>query len=365
MVNLNQIIPLATVILVTSACPGQSVETETWGTTPSGETIELHTLVSPDGAQAQVADYGALLVSVQVPDLEGNLGEVTLRYQKLDEALSGGVYGSVIGRFANRIGGGGFSIDHERFDLDSVNAKTQVHIHGGKTGFHRQVWQSHSGVDDQSPFVTFSLDSPDGHEGYPGNVTVSVTYRFLAGNVLTLEYQGITDRPTHLNLTNHVYFNLKGQGDILDHELQLHCDEVLEFDPHKVPTGKRLPVKDTAFDLRSPFRLGDVIESVEGGGYDHCLVVSSPDSPSKLSLAAELIDPKTGRTLKVSTTKPGLQLYTANHLKGDPFPRWGGICFETQYFPDTPNQPGFPSSLLRPGESYHHLTQFDFGIFKN
>ena len=335
---------------------------EAWGKTPDGREVRIFTLENPGGIRVRVAEYGALLVSVEAPDREGRLADVTLSYDSLEKALAGGVYGSVIGRFANRISDGGFSLDGKRHDLETFNAKTGVHIHGGKTGFHRQFWNSESGQVEDGPFVKFSLASPDGHEGYPGAVEVSITYLLAPDNTLRLVYSGKTDRPTHLNLTNHVYFNLAASGDVRDHRLEMTCREVLAIDERKIPTGALLPVAETPFDFREEKRIGDDIEAVDGGGYDHCFVVPLPerekDSPPPF---AWLRDPASGRTLEIATTKPGVQVYTANHLKGEPWPKWGGICFETQFYPDTPNRPEFPGSVLRPGDTYSHTTEFRFG----
>lgn len=339
------------------------VSTETWGTMPDGREVKIFTLENGAGTRVRLAEYGALLVSVETRDRDGRPGNITLSYDSLEQALAGGVYGSVIGRFANRIGGGGFTIDGKRYDLESVTPKTGVHIHGGKTGFHRQVWKGSSGRLDGMPFAKFTLTDPDGHEGYPGKVEAGVTYRLTAGNTLRLDYVATTTRPTHVNLTNHVYFNLAGTGDIRDHRLEMKCREVLAIDDHKIPTGELFSVAATPFDFREEKRIGEEIEDVPGGGYDHCFALprAGETTESLPALFARLVDPASGRTLEVATTKPGVQVYTANHLKGTPFPKWGGICFETQFFPDTPNRPGFPSSVLRPGEVYSHTTEFRFG----
>jgi aldose 1-epimerase len=333
-----------------------------WGTMPDGRPVRLFTLTNDQKTRVVLAEYGALLVSVETADRQGRVGPVTLSYRSLDEALAGGVLGSVIGRFANRIGNGGFTIDGTRYDLGSVN-QDGVHIHGGATGFHRQLWTGMAGSDAGAAAVVFSIASPDGHEGYPGKMEVSVTYTLTNDNVLRLDYAGTTDRPTHLNLTNHVYFNLAGGGDIREHVLRMDCAQVLAIDPRKVPTGALLDVAGTPFDFRVAKPVGEEIASVEGGGYDHCFVIPrravGKSGPVPF---ATLNDPSSGRSLKIVTTKPGVQIFTANSFKGEPFPKWGGICFETQFYPDTPNQPGFPTSLLRPGETYRHTTEFHFGI---
>lgn len=341
----------------------QAVSEDLWGRLPDGRPVKRFTLTNAQRTRVVLAEYGALLVSVETADREGRVGHVTLSYRSLDEALAGGVFGSVIGRFANRIGGGGFEIDGKRVDLESVNADG-VHIHGGKTGFHRQLWKGEAGADGGEAKVVFSLGSADGHEGYPGDVAVSVTYTLTADNVLRLDYAGRTDAPTHLNLTNHVYFNLAGSGDIRGHVLEMKCPRVLAIDERKVPTGALLGVDGTPFDFRVAKPVGRDLETVAGGGYDHCFEIARDSSISKSESVpfAILRDPASGRTLTIATTKPGVQVFTANSFKGEPFPRWGGICFETQYYPDTPNRPEFPPSLLRPGESYRHATEFRFSL---
>ncbi len=326
--------------------------------------VEIFTLTNVQGTRVRVAEYGALLVSIETADRNGELGNITLSYQNLDQALAGGVYGSVIGRFANRINTGGFSIDGKRFELDSINSKTGIHTHGGKSGFHHQLWTGTVEEHPSEAVVSLTLTSLDGHEGYPGDVRVKVTYRLTNKNILEIDYQGNTDQPTHLNLTNHAFFNLAGKGDIREHFLTLTSDHVLEFDQRKIPTGKMLPVESTWFDFRNGKLVGLGIEEIPGGGYDHCYPLPPLPEANEPASFAKLIDAESGRSMEIATTMPGVQIYTANHLKGNPFPRWGGICFETQFYPDTPNRPEFPSSLLRPGENYHHLTTFQFDVIK-
>lgn len=362
MSKLGWFVVLATGVFVTTGAVGAEPVSEIWGKTPEGKEVRIYTIGNDHGTRVRVADYGALLVSIETRDKQGSVSDITLSYGSLDEALAGGVFGSVIGRFANRISGGGFSIDGERFDLDSVNPKTGVHIHGGKTGFHRQVWESTSGTEKGEPYVSFSLVSPNGHEGYPGTVEVQATYRLTADNALRIEYRGSTDAPTPLNLTNHVYFNLASSGDVADHLLEMTPVERLVVDDRQVPTGEVVPVFDSPFDLRRPTRLGDVLGEVEGGGFDHCFVIAQSSLAKGPVVVAKLSHPESGRTMEVSTTKPGVQVYTANHFKGEPYPKWGGICFETQHFPDAPNQPTFPESVLRPKERYFHVTEFRFGV---
>jgi aldose 1-epimerase len=361
MVTLPQIATLAIVILATSTSVLADLAAETWGNLPDGRKVTLYTLTNEAGTRIRLSDYGALLVSIETSDRKGKLANITLSYHSLDAALAGGVYGSIVGRFANRIGGGGFSIDGKRYDLTSTNPKTKVTIHGGKTGFHRQLWKADKLLESGSDSVSFSLESPDGHEGFPGKVNVTASYTLTDKNELIITYTGKTDQPTHLNLTNHAYFNLAGEGDILSHELEMKAAGVLELDERKLPTGEILTVTDTPFDFRTKKPVGQDIESIGTGGYDHWFKINQFSNPGPNEFA-KLIEPESGRTMSIHTTKPGVQIYTANHFRGKPYPCWGGICFETQFFPDAPNQPTFASSLLRPGENYNHITKFVFGI---
>lgn len=354
-----QIALLATVFFSAIPVNGTEVSATSWGKLPDGRNVKLFTLTNEQGVTVRLAEYGALLVSIETPDRKGKSGPVTLSYESLEEALAKGVFGSVIGRFANRIDDGGFTIEGVRYDLETVNPKTGVHIHGGKTGFHRQLWQSESSKDDKNTSVTFSLESPDGHEGYPGTVTAKVTYTLTEDNALLIDYEATTDKPTHVNLTNHAYFNLAGEGSIEEHTLQLNAPEVLEIDDRNIPTGKRLPVAGTPFDFLTPEPLGDQLPLIETGGLDHCFVPAESDSAQTIAI---LKDPESGRVMTVSSSKPGVQIFTGNNFKGNPYPKWGGICFETQFFPNAPNEPSFASSLLRPGERYEHTTEFRFSV---
>lgn len=364
MVKLPHIGAISILILITQYgfVKAQTSKATPWTSGGDKHGTSLFVLENSIGTRVTIAEYGALLVSVETADRDGKLGNITLSYQSEEEARAGGVFGSVIGRFANRIDGGGFTIDETFFPLETVNAKTSVHIHGGKTGFQKQDWSGLHGVDDDGAFARLELKSKDGHEGYPGNVRVTVTYHLTEENALRIDYQGTTDAATHLNLTNHAYFNLAGTGDILDHELSLTSEQYLEIDDRKIPTGKRLEVKNTPFDFTTEKVLGQDIEAINGGGYDHCFVIREDNPDGELTPFATLTDPASGRTMEIATTKPGVQIYTANGFKGQPFPKWGGICFETQFYPDTPNKSDFPSSLLRPEEAYHHVTEFRFGV---
>ncbi|MEO0417188.1 MAG: aldose epimerase family protein, partial [Verrucomicrobiota bacterium] len=275
------------------------------------------------------------------------------------------------GRYANRISGGGFSIDGQRYNLESVNKKTGIQIHGGKTGFQKQNWKIETdptvaGLKHHPASITLRLQSLDGHEGFPGNVTVWVQYRVEAfrGPIinmmalsppqgkLIMEFRAKTDAPTHINLTNHAYFNLSGEGDLTDHYLSIPT-KVLEFDDRKIPTGKILTLAEAGFEQE--FKLHPSKQTFIP--LDHCFVCPPAGSETR---TAALENHKTGIGMSVETTQPGIQIYTANHFKGDLFPKYGAICFETQHFPDSPNRPEFPSTLLRPNQWFGETTAFHF-----
>jgi len=354
---------------------GGPVEVATWGRLESGEEVRSFVIRNASGLRAEIVEYGALLNRLELPAGDGGSLEAILSHPDLEAALSGGLFGSVVGRFANRIDGGGFEIDGRRYDLESVNERSGVHIHGGRTGFHRRVW--HGKASPEGDAVTMSYVSADGEEGYPGRVEAAVTYRLTPENVLRIEYAGTTDAPTHLNLTNHAYFNLASGGDVSEHLLALDAPQVLALDERKIPTGELLPTAGTLFDFREAARLGERLEAMPGGGYDHCFVLSETPGPEgfaagsdppagdpSLRRAARLRLPGAPWALEVATSKPGVQIYTANHFSGEggagAYPKWAGIAFETQYYPDAPNRPAFPSSLLRPGDRYEHATEFRF-----
>ena len=350
----------------------QEVQQEVFGKTADGQVIHRFTLSNGTGLEVQVMNWGATLLSIEVPDWEGRSENVTLSLATFAEYEAGHpLLGSTVGRYANRIDGGGFEIEGKRFDLETVNAKTGVHIHGGRQGFAKQLWSGKVIEEDDSVGVEFSHESPDGHEGFPGRVEVTVTYRLNPENELEIEYLGTTSRPTHLNLTNHAYFNLAGagSGSVLDHRLTLEAEGILAIDDRKIPTGEILPVAGTAFDFRRPTRIGERLEEVDGGGYDHCYVLSDAPSLKEPRWFARLKEPESGRVMEVETTFPGVQLYTANYLKpkweapdGRPYGPHHGVCLETQAFPNAPNQPRFPSTLLLPGEEYRQLTRFRFSV---
>jgi len=313
--------------------------------------------------KAALIDYGASLVSMETPDGSGKMEDVTLAWSSLEGWVTNECYfGATVGRYANRIAGGKFTLDETDYRLAVNNGPN--HLHGGIVGFNRRMWTASSVESRTGNGVKFEYSSPDGEEGYPGRLDVSVTYTLTSGGELKIEYEGITDKPTIVNLTHHSYWNLAGHhsGSILDHRLQLNASSYLPVDENSIPTGQPASVENTPMDFRKPRRIGEGIDSVEGG-YDHnwCL-----DADSGLSQAAVLSHPGTGRVMEMETTEPGVQFYTANFLSGEKgkdeatYPRRSGLCLEAQKWPDSPNRPGFPSAVLRPGETYRQTCIYRF-----
>lgn len=320
-------------------------------------------LTNTFGIEVKVLNLGAMITSVKTPDRNGKLDAITLfRENPSEYRTKRGVLGTVIGRFANRIAGARFTLDGKEYRL-TANSQGN-HIHGGPTGFHTQVWDVEAlEKDEGSVAVRLSLKSPDGHEGYPGTLQVTVVYRLTDRNELWMEYTATTDKPTHVNLTNHAYWNLKGEGDVLGHLLKLNADRYLPTDKKKIPVGRPAPVEGTAMDFTDWRTIGSRIEQVEGKNYDHCYVLNRGDG-HKLVLAASVKEPTTGRVMEVFTTQPGVQLYTARGMKfsrGDRvYGEYPALCLETQHFPNAPNEPSFPSTVLRPGETFHETTMHRF-----
>jgi aldose 1-epimerase len=337
---------------------------------PDGRKVELYTLTNRHGMEVQVITYGATLVSVKVPDRAGNVAAVTLYLDTFDEYLRGHpLFGSVVGRYANRIAGAKYTLDGAEVRL-TPNAGAH-HIHGGRNGFQKLVWDASPAQRDDAVGVALTLTSSDGEEGYPGKLAVRVVYELNNDNALTMDYTATTDKPTVVNLTNHAYWNLAGagSGDVLAHLLMLNADRYLPADEQKIPTGEIRSVQGTPMDFTQPHPIGSRIEQVEGANYDHCYALNKrPDEP--MSLAARVVEPVSGRVMEVFTTKPGVQLYTAKGLSdrfraaGKPYGPYHGFCLETQHFPDSPNRANFPSPVLRPGEVYHHVTVHKFSVQK-
>jgi aldose 1-epimerase len=341
-----------------------SVQTETFGQMPDGKRVDLYTLTNPGGLCAKITNYGAILVSLDMPDRNGNLADITLGFDTLDGYLKNTPYfGAIVGRYANRIGGGKFVLNGVEYKLAVNNSPN--HLHGGIKGFDKVLWKLEDiKAERNNVFVRLSYVSKDGEEGYPGNLTCIVTYTLTKNNELMISYEAETDKATVINLTNHAYWNLAGQGngDVLGHELMLNADKYTPVDKDLIPTGEIKSVKDSPMDFTKPMAIGSRIKQV-GNGYDHNYVLNS--GGGTLALAARVYEPNSGRVMEILTTEPGVQLYTANWLSGSgksgmAYKKHYAFCLETQHFPDSPNKPEFPSVVLNPGQKYSTVTVHKF-----
>jgi aldose 1-epimerase len=343
-----------------------SANEEPFGQTPNGRKVVLFTLTNPNGMRAKITNYGAILVSLEVPDRSGKLDDITLGFDSLDGYIKVHPYfGAIVGRYANRIGKAQFTLDGVVYKLAANNGEN--HLHGGEKGFDKAVWNPiECKAESQKAWVKLSYISEDGEEGYPGNLACTVTYTLTEDDELKISYEAATDKTTIVNLTNHAYFNLAGQGngDILDHELKLNADKYTPVDEELIPTGEIKSVKDTPMDFTSPMSIGSRINQVEGG-YDHNYVLNSDGGT--LALCAEVYEPTSGRVMTIHTTEPGVQFYTGNFLDGTLTGKDGKVykkhyafCLETQHFPDSPNKSNFPSVVLLPGQKYTSETVYKF-----
>jgi aldose 1-epimerase len=347
------------------------IKKEPFGTTRDGKIVELYTLTNSHGLEVRVMTYGGIIVSLRAPDQKGHLDDLVLGYDKLDSYLEKTPYfGAIIGRYGNRIANGKFTLDGKEYTLAKNNGPNA--LHGGIKGFDKVVWQAEPFEKKQEAGLILRYNSPDGEEGFPGNLKATVTYTLTDQNEIILDYQATADKATPINLTNHTYFNLagEGKGDILAHELTLNADHFTPVDKNLIPTGKIATVKGTPLDFTQATAIGARIgqqdeQLILGGGYDHNFVINRQGKG--LALAARVVEPTSGRVLEVSTTEPGVQFYTGNFLDGTITGKQGhvykkryGFCLETQHYPDSPNQPGFPSTILRPGQAYHATTVFKF-----
>ncbi len=345
-----------------------SVQKESFGKTADGAAVDLYTLTNSKGLRVKIMTYGATIISVETPDRDGKTENVTLSLDKPEEYFKGHpFFGSTVGRFANRIAKGKFTLDGKQYTLAGNNNGN--HLHGGNKGFDKYVWDAKRVETADSVAVVFTHESPDGDEGYPGRLNTKVTYSLTNNNELKMEYEATTDKPTIVNLTNHTYWNLTAANDdVLGHELTLNADRYLPVDKGLIPLGELKNLKGTPMDFTKPMAIGSRIKQVEGG-YDHCYVLNKkPGEEKALSLAASLYEPKSGRVMEIYTTEPAIQLYTGNFLDGTQqrggkkFTQHYGFCLETQHFPDSPNQPSFPSVVLKPGETYTHKTVHKFSV---
>lgn len=349
-----------------------SMTKQEFGKTAEGTPVDLYTFSNANGVKTSVMTYGATWVSMIVPDKNGKAEDVLLGFDNLDGFIgkTNPYFGAVVGRYGNRIAKGKFTLDGKEYTL-AVNNK-ENHLHGGIIGFGKVVWKAEEIKVDGNPGVKLTYVSKDMEEGYPGTLTATVTYSLDNKNQFRIDYQATTDKATVLNLTNHAYFNLDGEGsgDILGHELQLNADHFTPTDVGLIPTGDITPVKGTPMDFTKPSKIGARIEDkyealVLGGGYDHNYVLNSKDG--SLAQGGKVVGPKSGRVLEFYTTQPGVQFYTGNFLDGTAKGKGGkvynkryGFCLETQHFPDSPNHPKFPTSVLKPGETYKQTTVFKF-----
>jgi aldose 1-epimerase len=351
-----------------------------FGRLPDGTAVERFTLRNDQGLEVGVITYGAILTSIKTPDRAGHVADIALGLADLDSYLTKSrFFGAVPGRYANRIAKGRFTIDGETFQLATNNGVN--HLHGGIKGFDKVVWSAEPFDRAGASGVVLRYISRDGEEGYPGTLHATVTYTLTSRDELVAEYSATSDRPTHVNLTQHSYFNLAGEGsgDVLRHEIMINADRYTPVDDGLIPTGEIAPVEGTPLDFRKPATIGARIDDDDkqlrrASGYDHNFVLTGGPVDGRalggvMHLAARVVEPVSGRTLVVNTTEPGLQFYAGNKLDGTVVGKGGkaygkrsGFCLETQHFPDSPNKPHFPSTLLRPGETYMTKTVFTFGV---
>ena len=347
------------------------IEKKSWGKTAKGEEIELYTLRNGK-AEVSIATWGAAVTSLRVPDRNGAIADIVLGFDSLEPyTKENPFFGVVVGRYANRIGQGRFTLDHKEYKLTINNGKNQ--LHGGPEGFYRKVWKAEEVEAKDGPSLKLTYVSPDGEEGYPGTLTASVTYTLTDDSALRMEYTATTDKLTVVNLTNHAYFNLSGpgEGDILGDELMVKAARYTPVDETSIPTGELRSVANTPFDFRKPTVLGARIGAPDeqlkiGKGYDHNFVLDGGVT-KKPRLVASMHDPKSGRVLEIITTEPGMQLYTGNFLDGTIKGKGGKVyahrsafCLETQHYPDSPNHPSFPPVVLKPGKKYQSTTLYRF-----
>ncbi len=328
----------------------------------------LVTLTNKNGMTARITNFGGAVVGLDVPDKGGNMADVVLGYDTLEGYAEGGSsHGALVGRYANRIGGASFKIGGEEFKI-AANDNEVNHLHGGFFGYNKRVWTVDSIADGDEPSLTLGYISPDGEENYPGTVKISVKYTLTAKNGLEIDYTAVSDKDTVINLTNHSYFNLKGagNGDIKDHIVQINADKYTPVNDLLIPTGKLAYVTGTPFDFTSAKRVGEDMDNGRlPNGYDHNFVLGEPHV---MRTAAEVYEPTTGRVMTVKTDKPAIQFYIGIGLDGEngkngaSYNKYAGLCLESQYSPDSPNQPTFPSCILKAGKTYHYTTTYEFSV---
>ena len=368
--------PILFAAVSTLAAGNQSppITVKPFGQLNDGTQAHLYTLQNSSGFRAEITDFGGTVVNLLVPDRHGNLADVSLGFDNVaDYQARSPYFGATIGRYGNRIGAKGFTLDGKTYTplLNSGPPEARCTLHGGTVGFDKVMWRARPTTIDGDPALILEYTSPDGDQGFPGTLLIEVTYRVTTNNELRIDYRATTDKPTVVNLTNHTYFNLKseGTGTILDHVLTIRASKITPVDPNLIPTGDFMSVADTPFDFTSPHVIGERIgadhEQIKyGGGYDHNWGLDK--SAGELALIATLHEPRSGRVMEVLTTEPGVQFYSGNFLNGvkgknnHTYEKRSGLCLETQHYPDSPNRPEFPSTILRPGETYKSTTIYRF-----
>ena len=351
------------------------IEKATYGKLPDGQTADLFTLRNANGMTAKITNYGGILVELIVPDKDGKFEDVTLGRNSLASYVENNpFFGALVGRFGNRIAKGKFTLDGKAYSLFINNMGNA--LHGGKKGFDKVLWTA-TPVDGDEPALKLQYTAKDMEEGFPGNLAVTVTYTLQKDNALKIDYEATTDKPTVVNLTNHTYFNLTGgaKRDVMAHILTLNADSLVAVDETLIPTGKIIPVAGTPFDFTKPTAIGTRINDSTntqikyGGGYDHPWVINGQKKEMKQT--ATVYEPTSGRVMEVKTTEPAVQFYTGNFLNGKvmgregfPYPKRYAFCLETEHYPDSPNQSSFPTTTLRPGETYKTTTVYQFSTRK-
>lgn len=348
-----------------------TVSSSPFGELPDGAKVELYTLANRHGTEARITNYGGIITALRTRDRRGKLADIVLGYDELEPYLKGTPYfGALIGRYGNRIAQGRFTLDGKTYTL-ATNGELN-HLHGGIQGFDKRLWAAEPFSGPSGAGIKLSLLSPDGDEGYPGNLRVTATYTLTDDDELLIDLHAVTDKPTPVNLTHHSYFNLADDGDVLDHRLTIDADHFTPVDKTLIPTGEIRPVAGTPFDFRRPQPIGARIDDARdeqialGRGYDHNYVLNKK-TPGALERAARVVEPGSGRVLEVWTQEPGIQFYTANSLdktrcRGRTYSPRCAFCLEPQHYPDSPNKPEFPSTILRPGEEYSTRTIYKFGV---
>jgi aldose 1-epimerase len=357
----------------TGAAASGQISKKLFGNLPDGTPVDLYTLRNRHGMEVKISNYGGIVVSISVPDKNGQFADVVLGCDNLEGYVKENpFFGALVGRYGNRIANAKFTLNGKEYKLAANNGPNS--LHGGLKGFDKVVWEGKSLATPEGPALELSYVSKDGEEGFPGNLSVTTVYTLTDDNGLKIEYTATTDKDTVINLTHHSYFNLAGKGDVLNHEVMIHADKFTPTDKNLIPTGELRPVSSTPFDFRKPTTIGARINQDDeqlkiAGGYDQNWVIDK--GPGKLGLMARVHEPMTGRVLEVLSTEPGMQFYTGNHLNGKITGKGGwvytprsGFCMEPQHYPDSPNHPEFPSVVLKPGQEYHNTIIYRFSVKK-